>query len=421
MKKELGLIEYLQDSEWNRLLTESLLEKLCQKQADRKINLPLATLGGAYFWESISVGEWKIQRHKVDRHCRIIDSSNVRRAYGNEKEIKALFENYRSEEIQSWRAHSKYGIVFSGGGGKGAFQIGVWKYLNERGFDRLIDGVSGASVGALNSLLFVNGDYDTAERLWSEITQIDMMAPNVEAIVSVIMYCMGESLVPTMLANGVRTLFDDGHSEKSNGVASQWRLEKLIDDNIDWSIVENSSKAAFCALTANSYFHKIEHSSNNFMIDIMRCFGRGEYVCWSQQERSKIKGLILASAALPVIYGSKKVDGHEYLDGGLQDNIPIRPLIEHGFQEIIVVHLSKRDNEKEREDWRRATARLDFSNRIIHHVYPEEDFDDGIVPTLTVGLERCRERMEKGYRAAQEQLAKLSWNTKNVQKYRNKV
>ena len=27
----------------------------------------------------------------------------------------------------------KFGIAFSGGGGKGAYEIGVWKYLHEEG------------------------------------------------------------------------------------------------------------------------------------------------------------------------------------------------------------------------------------------------------------------------------------------------
>ena len=28
----------------------------------------------------------------------------------------------------------KYGVIFSGGGAKGGYQIGVWKALNELGF-----------------------------------------------------------------------------------------------------------------------------------------------------------------------------------------------------------------------------------------------------------------------------------------------
>ena len=43
----------------------------------------------------------------------------------------------------------EYGIVLEGGGARGAYQIGAWKALKEAGIR--IKGISGASVGALNS------------------------------------------------------------------------------------------------------------------------------------------------------------------------------------------------------------------------------------------------------------------------------
>lgn len=45
------------------------------------------------------------------------------------------------------------GLVFCGGGGRGAYQIGVWQALRERGLDKYTAAVSGASVGALNAAL----------------------------------------------------------------------------------------------------------------------------------------------------------------------------------------------------------------------------------------------------------------------------
>lgn len=61
----------------------------------------------------------------------------------------------------------------AGGGGKGAYQIGVRKYLHKLGIDQKIHGISGASVGALNSLLFLQGDYQKAEELRADIRQDD--------------------------------------------------------------------------------------------------------------------------------------------------------------------------------------------------------------------------------------------------------
>lgn len=44
-------------------------------------------------------------------------------------------------------AGNKLGLVLSGGGGKGAYQIGVWEAMREYGFDRQVQAVAGTSVG----------------------------------------------------------------------------------------------------------------------------------------------------------------------------------------------------------------------------------------------------------------------------------
>jgi len=49
---------------------------------------------------------------------------------------------------------NKIGLAFVGGGGKGAYQIGVWKALCETGLDKQVQAVSGTSVGALNAAMF---------------------------------------------------------------------------------------------------------------------------------------------------------------------------------------------------------------------------------------------------------------------------
>ena len=70
----------------------------------------------------------------------------------------------------------KIGLVLSGGGGKGAYELGVWKALRELKIDKHIDVFSGTSIGAFNAVLFAQNDLEVAEALWDEVT-IDKIVP----------------------------------------------------------------------------------------------------------------------------------------------------------------------------------------------------------------------------------------------------
>ena len=61
----------------------------------------------------------------------------------------------------------KRAIVLSGGGAKGAYQVGVWRALRKLGIKYSI--VTGTSVGALNGVLMVQNEYIKARSMWYNI------------------------------------------------------------------------------------------------------------------------------------------------------------------------------------------------------------------------------------------------------------
>ena len=63
--------------------------------------------------------------------------------------------------------NKKTALVLSGGGSRGAYEIGVWKALKELKIK--IDMVMGTSVGAINSALVLKDDIKFAEDLWHEL------------------------------------------------------------------------------------------------------------------------------------------------------------------------------------------------------------------------------------------------------------
>ena len=59
-------------------------------------------------------------------------------------------------------------IVLSGGGAKGAYQVGVWKALRKLGIK--YDIVTGTSIGSVNGLMMVQNDFWKTLWLWSNIS-----------------------------------------------------------------------------------------------------------------------------------------------------------------------------------------------------------------------------------------------------------
>jgi NTE family protein len=59
-------------------------------------------------------------------------------------------------------------LILSGGGGRGAYQVGVWRRLQEVGWQP--DIVCGTSIGAINGALIGSGwDAQRMEQLWGSL------------------------------------------------------------------------------------------------------------------------------------------------------------------------------------------------------------------------------------------------------------
>ena len=75
----------------------------------------------------------------------------------------------------------KIGLVFSGGGARGAYQVGAWQAMNELGITPSITAVYGTSVGAINGAAFVQGDIGITRDIWHQLSYNKVFAnhPNI--------------------------------------------------------------------------------------------------------------------------------------------------------------------------------------------------------------------------------------------------
>lgn len=201
-----------------------------------------------------------------------------------------------------------YGLVLCGGGGKGAYQIGVFKALHQLGLDTCVRGVAGASAGALNAMLFLNASYDTAEDVWTNIRPIQFLDIEPEG------YCSREGIL------------------------------KLMDEKIDLSRISQSRIPAYISVTVaapGSYANSGRLDSALASLNQDPDDRIGEYLLMNGRSAEDIKKILLASTAIPIVYDPVEIDGKLYRDGGLFDNVPIRPLLEIGLNNLIIVKCSK--------------------------------------------------------------------------------
>lgn len=193
----------------------------------------------------------------------------------------------------------KTAIVLSGGGAKGAYQIGVWKALRKLNIN--YDIVTGTSVGALNGVMMVQKDYKTALKFWKHITY--------EKIFEKGFYKVNKNIY----ANYINEFVKKGGS---NPINLEKTLNKVFDEKkfysspIDYGIVVyNFSKLKPELLTKNKL------------------------------EKETIKDYIIASAACYPAFKMKQIKDEKYIDGGYFDNMPVNLAIDLGADKIIAVDL----------------------------------------------------------------------------------
>jgi predicted acylesterase/phospholipase RssA len=140
---------------------------------------------------------------------------------------------------------SKLGLVFAGGGGKGAYEVGVWKAFKEYGIDKNISAISGTSVGGLNGALFTKGDFEQALKVWEEMNPKKILQINPAKVVSALAKLNLPAAVLSSIAEKLGFL-------KSEGVFTQNGLEFIIRDSLKDGDLKNKIPFYICATDVSS-------------------------------------------------------------------------------------------------------------------------------------------------------------------------
>lgn len=255
----------------------------------------------------------------------------------------------------------KIGLVLAGGGGKGAYELGVWKALRELNLTKYISVFSGTSIGAFNSVLFAMDEMEKAEKLWEEVT-IEKLVPvsKTELIKRGIgLYIGGKNL---QLAKKFLT------DKLEHGAISNDGAVEMVEKYLDFDKIKENGRICYAACT------KLPNLNTKY-------FRINDY------DNETAKKIVLASASLPLIYDSTEIFGEKYIDGGIADNVPIQPVYGEGCDIIIVVLLSK-DVQIDRSL---------YPNSSLIIISPENLSENTITGTLNLDTAAKRIRIIEGY------------------------
>lgn len=181
----------------------------------------------------------------------------------------------------------KLGIALGGGGARGFIHLGVLKGLYERNIK--LDIIAGTSAGAIAGV-FASAGID-----------------------------------PEKTKDILKSKRVFGYSKLSwprDGLFSLDGLRKVIEKEIQYTQFEELPIPLIVTVSNLST-------------------GRVEYI-----EKGPLIDAVLASSSIPVVFKPMTMNGHKYSDGGLLDNLPVKPLRNH-CEKIVGVNISP---VKEREE-----------------------------------------------------------------------
>lgn len=202
-----------------------------------------------------------------------------------------------------------YAIALEGGGAKGAYQVGVWRALEEHGIR--YNAVSGVSVGALNGAMMAMRDLRHAEELWENIRFSQVMD------------------VPDGL---MKRIFDRELNLRELRPALRLAADVLKEGGFD---VEPLRKLLLEVIDER----RVRESDVDFFLVTYSLSDRRELdLAAKQLPDGQLHDMLLASAYFPA-FKNEPLGGKRYIDGGVQDAVPIGSLISRGYRDLIVIRL----------------------------------------------------------------------------------
>lgn len=197
-------------------------------------------------------------------------------------------------------------IVLSGGGSKGAYQMGVWAALKKLNIH--YDIVTGTSVGALNAALMVQKTFYNGLFFWYNLNS-------------------------KMIFN--EDLKQDYHTKEGKKEILKWYAKGALNGGIEVKGLEDTIRQVIQpkkVLKSN-----VDMGIVTFNIKTLK----PKIVKKKDLNENNLCDYLLASASCFPAFKMKTIEEENYIDGGIYDNLPINLAIDLGATEVIAIDLKE--------------------------------------------------------------------------------
>lgn len=232
----------------------------------------------------------------------------------------------------------KTGLVLSGGGMRGAYEVGVVSGIIDAlrprpGESPIFRIFSGASVGSINAAyLAANADFpDHGVARLAEIWRSLKLEDHARV------RPLGLASWPSSLRSKLKLLSGSGEDQGTSLLDTR-ALEVVVRRSIDWDrlhrVVDSGRVLALLVAAL--------HVASGRTIMFTEHAPGMNVVSTRDDRRAMVfepvtADHVLASAAIPLLFPTRRIGDHYYCDGGLRFNTPISPAIRAGADRIVVI------------------------------------------------------------------------------------
>ena len=222
-------------------------------------------------------------------------------------------------------------LVLSGGGARGAYQVGVLRQIARQHPEFSFPIITGVSAGAINAAFIASHREDLAQateqlaQRWSKLTTSTVMRTDVPSLLGNAMRIAG-----TVATGGARI------APATRGLVDTRPLRRFLEtlvkpENIEANLRDGRLQAL--AVSATSYrtgdsITFVQGSPDTSMWDRFRRLSRADRIGVDH---------VLASAAIPLFFPACQVEGEYFGDGSLRQPYPLAPAVHLGADRLLAV------------------------------------------------------------------------------------